>query len=279
MVCRRGDGDELLDKLAVKWSVNLFRIPRGGVEVGDLFVAEKRTLEQWDRLRDLYRPKLELPTPRPLPVPDMARVESKSYDASAGFEALEGFLLGLGVPAVPLRAAIKAARTATVSLSFSVGNVRRTGLLPGEINREMDRRAKGAHWESVDMTRRHYVAHAVWDAKSLQIKVEGEAKTVSELSASLTGVAKATVGLTTKRDSSGLIKYDRDQPIVFGLQVTAVRFDDGVPGLVGAVDPGPMQVRRGNGQVALAAEDPTSGTLIGARNGNPFVQLRARSDD
>jgi hypothetical protein len=274
MVCRRGDGDELLDKLAVKWSVNLFRVPRGGVEVGDVFVANKRTLEQWDRLRDLYRPELELPRPKPRPVPDMARVESKSYNASAGFEALEGFLQGLGVPAVPLRAAIKAARTAIVSLSFSVGNVLRTGLLPGEINRQMKLRAKGAHWESVDMTRRHYVAHAVWDAKSLQVKVEGEAKTVSELSASLAKVAKATAGLTTKRDSSGLISYDRDQPIVFGLQVTAVRFDDGVPGLDGAVDPGPMQVRRGNGQVALASEDPTSGTLIGVRNGNPFVQLR-----
>lgn len=34
-----------------------------------------------------------------------------------------------------------------------------------------------------------------------------------------------------------------------------------------------MQVRRGNGQF-LAAEDPTSGTLVGAPNGNPFVQLR-----
>jgi hypothetical protein len=263
----------------VKWSVNLFRVPRGGVEVGDLFVAEKRTLEQWDRLRDLYRPKLELPTPRPQPVPDMTRVESRSYNANAGFDALEGFLLGLGVPAVPLRAAIKAARTTTVSLSFSVGNVRRTGLLPGEINRQMDRRARGAHWESVDMTRRHFVAHAVWDARSLQVKVEGEAETVSELSASLTRVAKAKVGLTAKRDSSGLIKYDRDEPIVFGIQVTAVRFGDGVPRLDGAVDPGPMQVRRDDGQVALAAEDPTSGTLIGARNGNPFVQLRAKGDD
>ena len=236
-------------------------------------MVNKRILDQWDRLRDLYRPKLELPTPRPQPVPDMARVESKSYNANAGFEALEGFLQGLGVPAVPLGAAIKAAREATVSLSFSVANVRRTGLLPGEINREMNRRAKGAHWESVDMRRRHYVAHAVWDAKSLKVKIEGETKTVGELSASLTRVAKATVGLTTKSDSSGLISYDRDQSIVFGLQVTAVRFDDGVPGLDGAVDPGPKQTR-GSGQVALAAEDVTSGTLIGVRNGNPFVHLR-----
>jgi len=55
---------------------------------------------------------------------------------------------------------------------------------------------------------------------------------VSELSASLAKVAKATVGVTAKRESSGLINYDRDQPIVFGLQLTAVRFDDGVPGLV-----------------------------------------------
>ena len=279
MICRRGDGDQLLDKLAVKWSVNLLRVPRGGVEVGDLFVANKRTLEQWDRLRDLYRPKLEPPRAKPLVVPDMAQVESRSYDANAGFEALEGFLQGLGVPAVPLRVTINAARAAAVSLSFSVGNVRRTGLLPGEINRQMDRRAKGAHWESVDMTRRHYVAHAVWDAKSLQVKVEGEARTVSELSASLIKVAKGAAGLTVKRHSSGLMKYDRDQPIVFGLQLTAVRFDNGVPRLDGTVDPGPMPVRRTNGQAAPTAEDPTSGTLIGARNGNPFVLLLAKADD
>lgn len=274
MFCRRGEGDDLLYKLAVKWSVNLLRVPRGGIEVGDVFVANSRTLDQWDRLRDLYRPELELPTPKPQPVPDMARVESKSYNASVGFEALEGFLQGLGVPAVPLRAAIKAAREATVSLSFSVGSVRRTGLLPGEINREMNRRARGAHWESVDMTRRHYVAHAVWDAKSLQVKVEGEAKTVSQLSASLTKVAHATAGLTTKRDSSGLINYAREEPIVFGLQVTAMRFDNGIPKLDGAVDPGPMPVRGGDRQVVPATEDMTSGTLIGARNGSPFIDLR-----
>jgi hypothetical protein len=183
------------------------------------------------------------------------------------------------VPAVPLRAAIKASRAASVSLSFKVGEVRRTGLLPGLTNREMIRRAKGAHWESVDMTRPHYVAHAVWDAKSLEIKVEGEAKTVSELSASLTKVAKGTADITAKRNSSGLIKYERDEPIVFGLQVTAVRLDDGVPGLDEAADPGPMQVRHGGGQAAPEAEDATSGTLIGARNGSPFVLLRTKDGD
>src|ERR1700758_114791 len=99
MVCRRGEGDDLLNKLADKWSVNLFRVPRGGIEVGDVFAANSRTLDPWARLRDRYRPALELPPPRPQPVPDMARVESKSYNANSGFEALEGFLQGLGVPA------------------------------------------------------------------------------------------------------------------------------------------------------------------------------------
>lgn len=278
MVCRRGDGDELLDTIAVKWSVNLLRIPRAGVEVGDLFMVKRRALEQWDCLRDLYRPKLELPTPRPLPATALDRVESRSYSAKVGFEALEGFLQGLGVPAVPLRAAIKASRAASVSLSFKVGEVRRTGLLPGLINREMIRRAKGAHWESVDMTSPHYVAHAVWDAQSIEIKMEGEAETVSELSASLTKVAKGTAGITAKRNSSGLIKYERDEPIVFGLQVTAVRLDDGIPVLDEAADPGPQQVR-GGGQATPEAEDATSGTLIGARNGSPFVLLRTKDGD
>ena len=59
-----------------------------------------------------------------------------------------------------------------------------------------------------------------------------------------------------------------------GLQVTAMRFDNGVPGLDGAVDPGPMQVRGSSDDLSVATEDPMAGMLIGARNGSPFIQLR-----
>jgi hypothetical protein len=273
MVCRRGAGDELLDKLAIKWSVNLFRVPRGGVQVGDVFVVQKRTLDQWDRLADLYQPKLELPVPDRQLVGDMDQVESQSYTADAGFEALQGFLQGLGVPALPLRATIKAARKTTVSLSFSVGNVTRTALLPGEIKREMERRSRGSRWGSVEAERRYVVAHAVWEATSLQVKLEGSSQMVGKLSASLTGVANASTGLRATRVSSGTIKYDRNEPIAFGIQVTGVRFEDGFPQLKGAPDLSPMQVRRKD-QGGPPADEPGSGMLIGAKDGSPFVTLR-----
>jgi hypothetical protein len=279
MVCRRGAGDELLDKLAVKWSVNLFRIPRGGIQVGDVFVVQRRILDQWDRLANLYQPKLVLPKPDSQPVGDMKQVESRSYAANAGFEALQGFLQGLGVPALPLRATINAARETTVSLSFSVGGVTRTALLPGEIKREMERRAKGSRWGAVDPKRRYMVAHAVWKATSLQIKLEGERQVVSELSARLTSVAGASANLKATHISGGTIKYDRDDPIAFGIQVTAVQFEGGVPLLEGAPDLSPMQVRHDTGQEDAPAEGQETdeqeyGLLIGAKDGNPFVTLR-----
>ena len=279
MVCRRGAGDDLLDKLAVKWSVNLFRIPRGGIQVGDVFVVQKRILDQWDRLANLYQPKLELPEPDSQPVGDMDQVESQSYAADAGFEALKGFLQGLGVPALPLRATIKAARKTTVSLSFSVGNVTRTALLPGEIKRQMERRAKGSRWGAVDPKRRYMVAHAVWKATSLQIKLEGGRQVVSELSARLTGVAGASGKLKATHDSSGTINYDHDDPIAFGIQVTGVQFEGGVPLLKGAPDLSPMQVRRGTDQEGAPtdeqeADEQEYGLLIGAKDGSPFVTLR-----
>jgi hypothetical protein len=279
MVCRRGAGDKLLDSLAVKWSVNLFRIPRGGVRVGDVFVVQKRVLDQWDRLANLYQPKLELPEPDNQPVGDMEQVESQSYTADAGFEALQGFLQGLGVPVLPLRATIKAARKTTVSLSFSIGSVTRTGLLPGEIKREMERRAKGSRWGEVDPKRRYMVAHAVWKAASLQIKLEGGLQVVSELSARLTGVANGSGKLKATHDSSGNIKYDRDDPIAFGIQVTGVRFEGEVPLLKGAPELSPMQVRRATGQGDAPvqeheADEMEYGLLIGAKDGSPFVTLR-----
>ena len=46
MVCRRDNGDKLLCALALKWSVNLFRVPRPGIDVADVFVLNKRDLDQ-----------------------------------------------------------------------------------------------------------------------------------------------------------------------------------------------------------------------------------------
>lgn len=269
----------MLDELAVTWSVNLLRIPRGGIQVGDVFVVQKRILDQWDRLANLYEGKLVLPEPESQPVGDMNQFESQSYAADAGFEALQGFLQGLGVPALPLRATIKAARQTAVSLSFSVGGVTRTALLPGEIKREMEHRAKGFLRGAIDPQRRYMVAHAVWKATSLQIKLEGGRQVVSELSARLTGVAGLSGKLNATHDSSGTIKYDRDDPIVFGIQVTGVHFEDGVPLLEGAPDFSPKQVRGGTGQDGAPAEDQETeeqkrGLLIGAKDGSPFVTLR-----
>jgi hypothetical protein len=237
-------------------------------------VVQQRALDQWDRLANLYQPKLELPVPDRQPVGDMEQVESQSYAADGGFEALQGFLQGLGVPALPLRATIKAARKTTVSLSFSVGNVTRSSLLPGEIKREMERRSKGSRWGSVDAKRRYVVAHAVWEATSLQIKLEGGRQVVSELSGRLTGVAGASAGLKATHDSSGTIMYDRDDPITFGIQVMGVKFEDGVPLLEGAPDLSPMQVRRGTGQAGEPADEQEYGLLIGAKGGSPFITLR-----
>jgi hypothetical protein len=278
MTCRRGAGDELLDTLAVKWSVNLFRIPRGGIRVTDVFIAQRRVLDQWDRLAKLYQPKLELPEPDVQPVGDLGQVESQNYGADAGFEALQGFLQGLGVPALPLRATIRAARQTAVSLSFSVGGVTRTALLPGEIKREMERRSKGARWGTVDPKGRYLVAHAVWQATSLQIKLRGNRRVVGDLSARLTGVAGASGKLSATDDSSGTVKYAHDDPITFGIQVTGVRFENGIPLLEGAPDLTPMQVRGGGTAGAPAdGQEPgetARGLLIGAKDGSPFVSLR-----
>jgi hypothetical protein len=276
VTCRRGGEDKLLNTLAVKWSVNLLRIPREGVQVGDVFVAQKRILSQWDRLSNLYQPKLVLPEPDEQSVGDMDKVESQRYAADAGFEALQGFLQGLGVPPLPLRATVDAARHTTASLSFTVGGVTRTALLPGEIKREMERRARGAHWGTVDPKRRYLVAHAVWEATSLQIKLQGGREVVSELSGRLTGVAGATGKLKAAHDSSGTIKYHRDDPVAFGIQVTGVHFTDGVPLLEGAPDLSPRQIRGDGGQGPLDAEADREdyGVLIGAKGGSPFVTLR-----
>ena len=124
----------------------------------------------------------------------------------------------------------------------------------------------------------------MWKATSLQIKLEGGRKVVSELSARLTGAAGASGKLNATHDSSGTIKYDRDDPIAFGIQVTGVQFEGGVPLLKGAPDLSPMQVRRGTGQEGAPADEQETdeqetdeqeyGLLIGAKDGSPFVTLR-----
>lgn len=274
MTCRRGGGDKLLDELAIKWSVNLFRVPRTGVRVGDVFVVQKKFLHQWDHLEDLYRPNLDLPEPDRQTVGEMDEIESRSYTAAAGFNALQGFLVALGVPALPLQAAIEAARKAAVSLSFSVGGVTRCALLPGQVKREMKQRAPSANWGSIDQKYQYLVAHAVWEATSLQVKLTGSAGTVGDLAVGLTKVAKASVDLRKASCTAHTISYDRREPIAFGIQVTGVQFDAGIPQLEGAPEPALWQVRRNGGGETVEAPDETSGVLIGAQGGSPFVTLR-----
>lgn len=277
MVCRRGGEDKLLNELAVKWSVNLLRIPREGIEVGDVFVAQKRVLSQWDRLSNLYKTPLVLPEPDQQAVVDLDKTESQRYAADAGFEALQGFLQALGVPPLPLRATISAARNTNVSLSFRAGGITRSALLPGEIKREMWNRRKAARWGTIDPKRRYLVAHAVWSATSLQIKLEGGRQAVGELSAKLTSVAGASGKLDVTHDSSGTLKYHRDDPLAFGVQVTPVNFKDGFPLLKDAPDLTPWQVLHFAGQATPPPDEETNeqyGLLIGAKDGSPFVTLR-----
>jgi hypothetical protein len=138
----------------------------------------------------------------------------------------------------------------------------------------MEHRKKGARWGAVDMRRRYVVAHAVWEATSLQVKIAGRGKMVSELSASLANVARGSVSLKTSQSSVGTIKYEREKPIAFGIQVTGIHFEDRIPRLEGAQELRPMLVRSGQQSVEPSAEDPGSGMLLGSPRGNPFVILR-----
>jgi hypothetical protein len=224
-------------------------------------------------VQDLYQPNLDLPEPERQTVGEMDEIQSRSYTAAAGFSALQGFLVALGVPALPLQATIKAARESAVSLSFSIGGVSRSALLPGQIKREMKRRGESANWGSVDPQCRYLVAHAVWEATSLEVKLTGKTETTGDLAASLTKVAKASVDLREVNCTAGTVSYDRHEPIAFGIQVAAVQFDTGIPQLEGAPEPTFKQVRR-EGAETTEAPDETSGVLIGAQGGSPFVTLR-----
>jgi hypothetical protein len=278
MVCRRDNGDKLLCALALKWSVNLFRVPRPGIDVADVFVLNKRDLDQWKSLADLYGEDFQLPNPKSGIVGEMQGVESKSYGARAGFEALEGLLAGLGVP-VPMRAGLKAARNSDAELSFRVGQVKRTGLLPGTIRDEMEAQQRSYKRGGLDPGRRYVVAHAVWEAKELVVKLAGNKRTTADLTARLVALADGLVGTTAERDSSGWIRYRKRNYIAFGIQVTAVRFDDGGGlHLEGAPDPTPRLVRLAP-EVAKASADEDrreerSGLLIGLDSGSPFVTVR-----
>jgi hypothetical protein len=279
MACRRGSGDDLLDALSVKWSVNLFRVPRTGIEVGDLFVVQKRYLDPWDRLTALYQPPLELPRSKPQEMGDMDGAESNIYAANVGFDALEGFLLGLGVPAVPLKASIGAARDSDATISFRVASVRSRSLLPGEIKREMDVRWRTFRLGSLDAQRKYVVAHAVWEAKTLQINLDGRKETVGRLSASLTKLASGTTGVHAEKISAGQIRYARDKFVTFGIQVTRLSLVGEKLTLEGVPDLSPMRVRLGGvnspaDKSALEKPDPGRSVLIGRSSGSPFVDFK-----
>lgn len=78
-------------------------------------------------------------------------------------------------------------------------------LTSGTFRRKYARRCALAACQStgaVDPKRRYMVAHAVWKATSLQIKLAGGRRVVSALSARLTGVAGGSGRLKATHDSS-----------------------------------------------------------------------------
>jgi len=154
--------------------------------------------------------------------------------------------------------------------------------MPGTIRDEMEAQQSSYKRGGLDPGRRYVVAHAVWDAKELEVKLAGNKRTTADLSARLVALADGLVGTTAERDSSGWIRYRKRNYIAFGIQVTAVRFDGGGGlHLEGAPDPTPRLVRLAP-EVAEASADEDrreerSGLLIGLDSGSPFVTVRGRN--
>src|SRR5262249_29588925 len=112
-MCRRSDKDKdpLVRLLTDSYRLNILRVPRAGINVGDLLLCDSGALRNRGGSASFSDPPLELPVSRNEPLAPVSREASRAISGRVAVNPLAAFLAALGVPAITaLTAELHAAR-------------------------------------------------------------------------------------------------------------------------------------------------------------------------
>jgi hypothetical protein len=217
-VCHRTDDDPLVRILTERYKLNILRLPRPGIGVGELLIREGKDLKCSGRITKLFDPELEIQEDGPVPLPDLGGVTTAHLSATVAAAPLAGLLAALGAVGVSsIDARLRRAHDVSVVFGITGAQYRTTDLvtLGDELASRVVRHGNALYRAG----REFYVANAAAQAAGIKIAFSASSERAARLALEIEQLIKAESSMGVARDESGYLVLSRPEPVTFGLAV------------------------------------------------------------
>ena len=217
-MCKRSEQDPLIRLLTDRYRLNILRVPRAGIEVGDLLVDDSGDLRRMGAFSKFFDPALEMPETKTATLAPQSSKKSGSVSWNAAAKPAAAFLAALGLTGVTsLSATLESAQD--VSVTFQITGATLENLDAVDLGNELAGRELRRDNALYRADRKFFVAHEVARATGLTLGFQSSSKAGAKLAAGIAQVAEASAGVSVQRASAAEIGVTGTTPLVFGLAV------------------------------------------------------------
>lgn len=267
-MCKRSDGDLLIRTLTDRYKLNILRLPRRGVGVGELLIREGKDLRCVGSVKRFFDPVLDIPNIESAALPDVDGISSARLSANFATAPLIGLLTVLGVTgASSISASLHKARNVSVAFNLTGTQYRKTDLVT--LGDELSSRVLREDNALYRPGREFFIAYATAEALGLKVAFSSGGEMAAGLALELAEMIKADAHIDVAGDQSGHLVIVSPEPIVFGIAVVQLKMDDNMFRF-DAID----RLRAVRGE-APRWESPDSQPYIffGGSNGDALVEI------
>lgn len=223
-MCRRSDSDPLVRVLTDRYKLNILRLPRRGVGVGELLIREKGDLRCAGNIRNCYDPELELPPVDMSPLPNIDEITSARRSAKMAVAPLTGLLTALGAVGVSsIDVSHRNAHGVTVAFRLTGTRYLSTPLLT--LGAELRSRLLRPRHALYQPDREYFVAYAAAEATGMQVAYSTDSDQAANLMLELTAMSKAETAVEAVSGKAGHFVISSPEPVTFGLAVARLVVD------------------------------------------------------
>jgi hypothetical protein len=217
-MCRRTIDDPLIRMLADKYRLNILRVPRGGISVGDVLVEDGGDLRHLGKFASFFKPALPMPSASTEDLAPVSATKSTAFSVDVAAKPMETFLTALGLPEIAtLSAKLSAARDSKVSFEITGATLESIDVV--DLGNELDSRFLSTGNALYKQGRSFFVAHSVARATGMNLTFSSEGEVGASLAAEIKKVGGASGKVAVTKKSSTEINVSRSTPLVFGLAV------------------------------------------------------------
>jgi hypothetical protein len=263
-VCKRSDDDPLIRTLTDRYRLNILRLPRRGVDVGEVLIREGTDLRCAGQISRLFNPPLDVPPTETVTLPDVDGMASARRSASTSAAPLTGLLTALGLGTSSASASLRAARDVTVAYRLTGARYRSTDLLA--LADELAARVPLLDHPLLRRGQEFYVAHAIAEATGITATFASSTDRAAKLAMELATTIKTDGSIEVTGDHHGRLVVAGSEPVTFGLAVVRLRADaDDL-----RIDPAPRP-RAVRGITRVAEDSPS--VLLGGPDADALIEV------